>query len=743
MSGLMKIRHIAVAVFCCACVLAVGYGCSSNGSRDVIGQDTTVHFDIQYGDRIEPEVGYDLGDAECRGDGDCGPDKPKCLTSQGICVECLIQADCKGRGFCLDGYVCGSAMCQPDEKTCVKNKAKVCNADGTVLEETECGKDKVCYEGACLGCAPNVGDCPSPGVARMCKEDGSGWEETNCTGDLMCANGSCLTCIPGLTICDGAAKISKCAMDGSGFLPDKDCWELKAGDICHNGQCINLCDFTSKFYTNKGCEYWAIDMEQFIDSEPPYYGEDAPFAVVVSNTYEAYDALVTVYHGATKVKQVTAPAGLATIISLDPLNLNESSVTNNTYRVESNLPIVAYQFNPLENVDVFSNDASLLLPTNILGRNYRIMSMPNGGANASGQNLTSNFAIVAVDEGETTIKVTPTADIAAGTGLTGVAKDVMGTWKLQKGQVANVKALPLPRLDLTGTLLESDKRIAVFSGHVCSTAPVSTCKGGKCNFDPTVSCSTSPDCPVVMACDHIEEQIQPIEAWGKEYVVPKTKARGLSKDLIRVMASVDNTRIRIVPPGPGIPVLNAGEFAEFEIDKSVVLSSDNPFFAAIILEGEDAPGSYHDQCANAAMTDFCENDPGMCSCVYSSESCETNADCSPEDANVGDPSLITAVPIEQLRDYYVFLVPTKYKDSYISITATKGATVTVDNTVMAASEFTNIAGTNYMTAVKHMNPGSHTLSSTEMVGVYVYGWDRYVSYGYPGGMMLIKLATDD
>jgi hypothetical protein len=30
------------------------------------------------------------------------------------------------------------------------------------------------------------------------------------------------------------------------------------------------------------------------------------------------------------------------------------------YRVTSELPVVAYQFNPLENVSVFSNDASLL-----------------------------------------------------------------------------------------------------------------------------------------------------------------------------------------------------------------------------------------------------------------------------------------------------------------------------------------------------------------------------------------------
>ena len=39
-----------------------------------------------------------------------------------------------------------------------------------------------------------------------------------------------------------------------------------------------------------------------------------------------------------------------------------TAVTRHAYKVTSDYPIVAYQFNPLDNEMVFSNDASQLLP---------------------------------------------------------------------------------------------------------------------------------------------------------------------------------------------------------------------------------------------------------------------------------------------------------------------------------------------------------------------------------------------
>lgn len=53
-----------------------------------------------------------------------------------------------------------------------------------------------------------------------------------------------------------------------------------------------------------------------------------------------------------------------------------TALTSRAYRIRSSLPVVAYQFNPLDNVGVFSNDASLLLPTSAIGDEYTVVAWP-------------------------------------------------------------------------------------------------------------------------------------------------------------------------------------------------------------------------------------------------------------------------------------------------------------------------------------------------------------------------------
>jgi len=78
-----------------------------------------------------------------------------------------------------------------------------------------------------------------------------------------------------------------------------------------------------------------------------------------------------------------------------------TAVTRSAYRVTSDVPIIAYQFNPLENVNVFSNDATLLLPAAALGggggRTYVVAGWPQTIATSQDPSTSSgtSFAMSA------------------------------------------------------------------------------------------------------------------------------------------------------------------------------------------------------------------------------------------------------------------------------------------------------------------------------------------------------------
>lgn len=129
----------------------------------------------------------------------------------------------------------------------------------------------------------------------------------------------------------------------------------------------------------------------------------------------------------------------------------------------------------------------------------------------------------------------------------------------------------------------------------------------------------------------------------------------------------------------------------------------------------------------------------------SSADCDSGYACSPayEDGNrycepIGDPALILAVPTEQFRDEYVFLVPDAYIQDELIIIAPSGATVSLDGTPIPASSFSDAAG--LRVARVGVADGPHTLTATAPVGLTVYGYDDDVSYGYPAGISLFDLT---
>ncbi len=232
-------------------------------------------------------------------------------------------------------------------------------------------------------------------------------------------------------------------------------------------------------------------------------------------------------------------------------------------------------------------------------------------------------------------------------------------------------ALPVssPNGDLTGTHITATKPIAVYGGHQCANVP---------------SIGTS-------ACDHIVEQIPPTSTWGQSFLTVPLKTRH-NGDTFRFLASADNTAVSV--NGSVVATLDAGEFRQRIIDGPATVTADKPILVAQFSNGTD----YDDV--------------------------------------TSDPFMMLISPAEQFLTQYTFTTPaTGFRLNFVNVvtpTAQVGQVV-LDGTAVPATEFTQIGGSEFSGAQLDLTAGSHSMTSPKGFGIYVYGFDNFDSYGYPGG----------
>jgi hypothetical protein len=495
-----------------------------------------------------------------------------------------------------------------------------------------------------------------------------------------CAPGlGCVECIPDEGVCDGNTA-SKCNADGTGFV-DEYCDDLQ-GVSCEAGACVGACAPASLGTSYIGCDYYSM-------VTPNVVGNNFSFAVVVSNV-SAEDADVTVTRGANTIVDIVVPAGTVEVVPLPWIaELKTSGVSrllaDGAYRVRSTQPVTLYQYSPLEytmgpNNFSYTNDASLLMPTNVWGTETIAIARNtlNGGPGL--------YSVVAREDG-TMVTLTPSATggfIQAGGG---VAANGTGNVMLNEGDVLQVLSAVgggepnMPdKSDVTGTRVTSTKPVMVMGAHQCTYIPWN-----------------------VLACDHIEELNLPTDNLAKEYIVttpwvkppnqnPQIKAR-----MVRITATTDGTSLTYDPPQNGAPALLAkvGDYAEIQTDKDFKVSADFKIAVSEYMLGQQAGG------------------------------------------NTGDPAMTISVPTEQYRSSYSFHAPTNYESNFANITAPVGANITLDGQAVAG--FVAIGGTGFAIArvqLSNAGDGDHSLSGDLPFGVQVYGYGQYTSYWYPGGLDL-------
>ncbi len=720
----------------------------TTGTTDAGGDDTGGEADTG---TVEPTGPVCAKASACKD----FPETPYCDLLTKTCVQCQVDFHCKDTtGHCENGK-CIDISCVPGSSTCKGNALEVCKADGKGYELKSCPESApVCYGAKCRFCEPSKQYCaaPSPGVldstvAMKCNESGSDADILAiCATGEVCSEGACVSCVAGEKKCLGNKGVT-CRLDGTGFDITSDC--DASGLTCLAGLCVNPCASDLKSNTNVGCDYYAVDLDNALvpaAGGKVYDAQNSQFSVIVSNTKES-DALVTVTTGDGKAAKYKVLPNALKIINLpdplwkiSPLNQDGTSLNAKAYRIQSSVPIVAYQFNPLQNFDVFSNDASLLLPSNAVGKEYWVMTRQQTHAALRGY-----LTIVAVTNGDTTVDVLVTAKTLAGSGA--LQPIPAGPWTglkkffLKKGEVLNIET-DQNGADLTGSYIKADKPIAVFGGSEASNAPdTNKCvkapgaAKGTCQYQGW-DCVGNEDCPVTCCADHLEEQLFPVSAWGKTYIASKLKPRGKEKDVWRVLASTDGTVVQTNPPQAPIPTLNQGQWFEFESDQDFVIVANKPIQVGQFMASSHAPNPNNDMCTTTyGQQKLCTT---MNSQFKAKIACQKHADCpnvqEETDAKIGDPAFMLTLASDQFLDDYVFLVPNKYTENYVNVVAPMDVgALTLDGQPVPASAFAQIPGVPWRVARLPISQGAHRLKAGKPVALYVYGWADYVSYAYPGG----------
>lgn len=572
---------------------------------------------------------------------------------------------------------------------------QVCRS-GTWVDQGACGATEVCVGGRCVpgaDCDPGtIIGCWDETAQRVCNDAGSNYERRECEDGPYCFRGTCGTqiCEPGQRSCDSDGRyVMLCADSGEERVRAEEC-NPRDDLVCVGGECVSGCAAALKDPTYIGCEYWSVDLPQYQD---PFGDPRAvPHAVVVANTgTRPAEVLVETRSGIPLVdERVTVAPGAVETILFPRADVEDTRRSDRSFRISTSEPVVAYQFNPLNDVGVASNDASLLLPANAIGREYYVMSWPSGIGAMGFAPQTGWFTIVGTTEQPTTVDITFSAPLIDGTDpdLRGIRAGQTMRYSLEQFQVMNFEAKSemFAIGDLTGTHIVADRPIVVFGGHEEAVIGDEGDGSGPC------------------CADHLEEQLFPVDTWGTRYPAVHSPPRGTEPDIWRVLAARDGTRITTIPPIPGLDgiTLDAGQFADAEVVESFEIIGSQPILVAHYL-------------------------------------------VSQQDHRIprskGDPSMILAVSSEQFRSDYIVLTPDRYAEDWITIIRPARAPILLDGTAVPDSAFQAFGTNEFEFAHVAVEPGPHVLVSPteEKFGIAMFGYNNAVSYGYPGGL---NLATE-
>lgn len=239
-----------------------------------------------------------------------------------------------------------------------------------------------------------------------------------------------------------------------------------------------------------------------------------------------------------------------------------------------------------------SSDQSVILPKHLLGKHYIVQGIP-GSIIESGEGIPtptySQFTVVGTENG-TSVSVTPRVNIVCRSRSdTQINAGQVYTTSIQENEVLLFQPENYSH-DISGTVVESDKAVAVFQGNNLTRFPAD-----------------------VNWADYTWEQARPTEAWGKEFIVAGTGR--LVEKAFAITALEDNTQV---------------EFYIYSMRyKTVTLN-----------RGETAWGGENISGYGGLGTEYIKSDKPVCCYMYTT-GCTQNND-------KGDPSMAEILPVDHM-----------------------------------------------------------------------------------------------
>jgi hypothetical protein len=396
--------------------------------------------------------------------------------------------------------------------------------------------------------------------------DAVGMVPATCAGATICDGTSVRACRSGTT----AEILESCAAESL---------------TCARGRCISeaCAAAESNQGLSLGCTFYTFRLDNVT------FDNSIPTAVLVTNPGQvlATASLERRSNGAwVSVSSMSvAPMRSARFEISDPPFQDSGSAVQLAFRVSTDRPVTVSHIQSDDSVEggSTSTGATILLPEHALGQHYRAVTYPQvatprlvatpGARGGAGQVVI----IGTQDNTLVTVTAPPGTPLEPGAGAPAIPPGGLFTLSVNEGDYYQLFSAR-DGDDLTGTQIDADRPVAVFSGNISTT------------YGVAATGISSPDLA--------HEQLLPVAAWGTSYVaaqlVPQVGVCDPMFDppgssIWTILADVDDTHVHFAPLAhsattPPDRTLAAGESFRVVVPESFAVTADHAF---LVMQGMD------------------------------------------------------------------------------------------------------------------------------------------------------------